>query len=518
MSLAEARIDEIDLYRYQRYRWLADEPHKLAVRYRKFNLQALLDASVKASGNDDNKCVKLLKCVEGQFNKAFVLTMNSGDEIVARLPNPNAGPAFYTVASEVATRHLLRDCLDIPIPRVYAWSSEASNPVGAEYILEEKATGQPLGKLWDTLSISGRLAIVDQIVALERKLASISFPKHGCLYYESDLNSRSANYERLDTLGGTTSISSLCRKGKLTNLAIGPSTNPRLWEGKRVSMDLERGPWNNIIDYATAIGKNEINWATSYVQPRINPHRSLEHPETPDEYISLVTRYIEIVPYMVSNSISTKQNNTISHPDLHLDNIFVDPKTNRITYIIDWQHVCASPLSIQRLYPQMLELSAPKQSDQYPLEKTLLHHYCDAVKETDPQKWSVLSDPFLTVRTDPIHLVPGCWDREDLFSLRNALIKIIARWSDIDHSEKPCPIKFTDEELQTHQSEMELIEGISGIMHQLQDEGLIPLGGMVRQEYYEAAKKFNETFKQRFVEMAENDDQRELHRMVWPYI
>jgi hypothetical protein len=86
-------------------------------------LQALLDASVKAAGNDEISCMssfpqkfsakhhdtglKLLKCVEGQFNKAFLLTMSNGLEIVARLPNPNAGPAFYTIASEVATRHFV---------------------------------------------------------------------------------------------------------------------------------------------------------------------------------------------------------------------------------------------------------------------------------------------------------------------------------------------------------------------------------------------------------------------------
>lgn len=94
------------------------------MRYRKFNLQALLDTSVKAVGNGGTSCkcslhlkpftanlraigVKLLKCVEGQFNKAFLLTMSNGHEIVARLPNPNAGPAFYTTASEVATRHFV---------------------------------------------------------------------------------------------------------------------------------------------------------------------------------------------------------------------------------------------------------------------------------------------------------------------------------------------------------------------------------------------------------------------------
>jgi hypothetical protein len=54
---------------------------------------------------------KLLKCIEGQYNKAFVLTMDNGSEIVAKLPNLNAGPAFYTTASEVATRQFVRGSL-----------------------------------------------------------------------------------------------------------------------------------------------------------------------------------------------------------------------------------------------------------------------------------------------------------------------------------------------------------------------------------------------------------------------
>jgi hypothetical protein len=51
--------------------------------------------------------IKLLKCIEGQYNKAFLMTMDNGAEVVAKIPNPNAGPAFYTTASEVATRHFV---------------------------------------------------------------------------------------------------------------------------------------------------------------------------------------------------------------------------------------------------------------------------------------------------------------------------------------------------------------------------------------------------------------------------
>jgi hypothetical protein len=44
-----------------------------------------------------------MKFQEGQYNKAFLLKMDNGSEVVAKIPNPNAGPAHYSTASEVAS-------------------------------------------------------------------------------------------------------------------------------------------------------------------------------------------------------------------------------------------------------------------------------------------------------------------------------------------------------------------------------------------------------------------------------
>lgn len=87
-------------------------------------MQALVDAAVKAS-EGARYCMswyscykafllisiigtKILKCSEGLHNKAFILTMDNGSEVFAKLPNPNAGPTQYTTASEVATHELVR--------------------------------------------------------------------------------------------------------------------------------------------------------------------------------------------------------------------------------------------------------------------------------------------------------------------------------------------------------------------------------------------------------------------------
>ncbi|KAL4950825.1 kinase-like domain-containing protein [Aspergillus filifer] len=505
---AEVPIKEAELYKYQRYRWLSGETEELTVRYREFRLPALLEAATKVIGNNAVECIKILKCAEGQYNKAYILSMNNGQEIVAKLPNPNAGPAFYTTASEVATRQFVRESLGIPVPRIYAWSADKSNAVGAEYILEEKATGQPLGSLWSQMSFSARLDIVEQVLGIERKLTSVNLPQHGCIYYQSDLESR---------LEKPTFAPIHNKPNNLPNFAIGPLTHPKYWRGQRAVMNLDRGPWKSVADYAIAIGTNEIQWAKMHAQPRINYQRSQEEPETPDDYISLLQRYIGLAPNLVSDSSGIEHLNKLLHPDLHLDNIFINPQTNTITAIIDWQHISASPVCLLPIFPQMLEPLRTNQTECGMLENQLLQFYLRKLQYIDPLRSKLLTEPCHSVRVEPILQVPCCWDRKDLFSLRNSMINAVAQWHKIHDSDIKCPVSFTDNELEQHKSEMEIVKGISTIMQQLQDEGLIPLGGMVPPDQYEIAQKRNNYFKGEFIDLAEGEEQKKLHAKLWPY-
>jgi len=67
------------------------------------------------------------------------------------------------------------------------WSSNSCNAVGAEYIIEEKADGVPLGTLWNSWSHTARLDMLKEIINIEAKLASLSFAKHRCIYFWEDL-------------------------------------------------------------------------------------------------------------------------------------------------------------------------------------------------------------------------------------------------------------------------------------------------------------------------------------------
>lgn len=181
-----------DFFPYTSGRWLWNEEQQLQDRYRAFNVEALQRVAARCVGS--TACISMLKLGEGSFNKVFRLQMNDNKTVIARVPNPNAGPAFFTTASEVATMDFVgsihafrlldiliekaRNILDIPVPQVYEYSASSNNPVGAEYIIMEEAAGEPLDCAWLHLSAKAKLSIMHEIVSLEAKLTSISFSRH----------------------------------------------------------------------------------------------------------------------------------------------------------------------------------------------------------------------------------------------------------------------------------------------------------------------------------------------------
>ena len=131
----------------------------------------------------------------------------------------------------------------MPIPRIYAYSLDSLNPVGAEYIIEEKAGGKPLGNLWHQWQTESQLYLVTQLVDFETKLASVSFRRHGCIYYKKDLEQNGLPAYDLEARslspdGSTGQFDSVLTE----EFALGPLTEARLWEGERATMNLDRGP------------------------------------------------------------------------------------------------------------------------------------------------------------------------------------------------------------------------------------------------------------------------------------
>ena len=92
---------QADFFRYTRGRFTTDEKHNLECRNVKFDMNQL--ARIAASSVGAKECVAIEKCADGMYNKAYSMTMDNGRELVAKVPNPNAGEPHFTTASEVAT-------------------------------------------------------------------------------------------------------------------------------------------------------------------------------------------------------------------------------------------------------------------------------------------------------------------------------------------------------------------------------------------------------------------------------
>ena len=77
------------------------EREQLTARYVKFDIRKLCRLAASTIGSES--CVQVMKISEGQFNKVFLLTMDDGRGVIAKLPNPNAGRPRFATASGVAT-------------------------------------------------------------------------------------------------------------------------------------------------------------------------------------------------------------------------------------------------------------------------------------------------------------------------------------------------------------------------------------------------------------------------------
>ena len=81
--------------------WLHRDELQRQARYVHFDFSRLCDVAIRVS--EGASCVTSYEKKEGGYNRVFILTMDTGNRVVARIPTRVAGPARLTTNSEVAT-------------------------------------------------------------------------------------------------------------------------------------------------------------------------------------------------------------------------------------------------------------------------------------------------------------------------------------------------------------------------------------------------------------------------------
>lgn len=139
-------------------------------------------------------------------------------------------------ASEVATMDYVRNYLGVPVPKVLAWSSKASeNGIGAEYIIMETAKGVQASNVWGDLDARQKKNVVNSIIDAEQKLLDAQFSQYGSLYYKEDV----PEADRAPRLYADPSRPD---DGSEARFCIGPTANRNFYEDERADIPVERGP------------------------------------------------------------------------------------------------------------------------------------------------------------------------------------------------------------------------------------------------------------------------------------
>lgn len=90
-----------DPYEYTNGRWLRADAAQCGARRVNFDFPALCQKAISSAPG----AKKILECskVEGNFNRAFIIRLDNGAKVVARVPFSIAGPSRLVMNSEVAT-------------------------------------------------------------------------------------------------------------------------------------------------------------------------------------------------------------------------------------------------------------------------------------------------------------------------------------------------------------------------------------------------------------------------------
>ncbi|RMZ47065.1 hypothetical protein CA14_001952 [Aspergillus flavus] len=248
-------ISREELFAYTNGHFLVDEQRQLDRRYLNFDLDTLCDVAASAGG-DSSRIVTIEK-LEGGFSKALLMKKGNGKEVIAKLPCRIAGPTSLTTACEVGVLEYVRKYTSIPAPRVFSWSSDDSNPVGAEYIIMEKVAGVPLFEQWGKMAEIEKLELIKNLTKLEAQLAAIRFPAYGGLYRQADVSSL-----QCQELNGSICIGPSCGRSFSTDSAAVLSTQ---------SEKLDYGPFLPLFLQAQwpVFLKPPQNYTKGLVQPKL---------------------------------------------------------------------------------------------------------------------------------------------------------------------------------------------------------------------------------------------------------
>ena len=513
-----------------------------------FDVEGLRRLAAQSVDRSPADVVNLSKLAEGGFNRSFLITLRDGFQMVARIPYPATVPKYYAVASEVATMDFLRSS-GLPTPKVYGYSPESENAAGTEYIFMEFVRGTKLSDVWLSLGEQEVISILRQLVQLESKMMSLSFPAGGSLYYTQDLEKVARG------LGVPLEDERFC---------VGPDTRLHLWYGRRSQLDVDRGPctplsaffsitpWNQPITIdesaeaaLVAAARKELAFLAQFGKPLLPFRRERRdgyqyQEQSPSAYIENLNHYLLIASSLVPRDPALGRF-CIRHPDLQQSNIVVSRSPDsdwQVVSLLDWQHASILPPFLLAGVPQRLQNyddpisqsmtlpSLPENFDELDeterteaeevyLRRLVHYHYVTNTEECNELHHAALTDPMCVLRGHLFHHASNPWEGETL-ELKVALIQATERWETLTGGGAPCPVVFNAEDVRETTKLNEVQRRADEALEAWQN--MLGLGpeGWVPTQHYEEAVALSKQMKEALAEARSAEERAEIMGH-WPW-
>jgi hypothetical protein len=297
---------------------------------------------------------------------------------------------------------------------------------------------------------------------------------------------------------------------------------------------------HDALDFVSNKAIIEKRFVNDYGCPRLNFARSSTELEQPNDMLELLDQYLKLAPAMLSPSTPDDINaSTLWHPDLHIDNLFVDPGTLQITSVIDWQSTAALPLFYQCGVPKMIrhqepvslnlsdwpklphdfkDLSQDQKAYAENMHKSVqLHqHYLRITRRDNNRHWAALELQD-ELRVQPVRIVQQVWEQNAVFYLRRALMRLVENWDMLCPDSGQCPVRFSKRDFDLYNREIEKRELVSDTLKLVQKNyGLHP-DGTVDPNKYNEMKTELERLKTFCLDAAEKEEERFTVERLWPY-
>ncbi|EXK23601.1 hypothetical protein FOMG_19638 [Fusarium oxysporum f. sp. melonis 26406] len=316
--------------------------------------------------------------LSGSFNWVFIISFDDGVKWIFRTPRKEP---FGTrlpdelvsdlIASEVATMKYISQHSTIPVPSVYDYSCTTSNDVGVPYILMSQAKGTSLASWsWrngphplrmynnrETISHKAQEKVMAELGKISSQLLRLQFDQIGSLFEEDG------------------------------RFVTKHSLNPAFHFQDRYSLSqIKRGPFpNDEVFYRSLLDTflvhvQDLDMSHHCFRAPVPTEREFDNPETYRRATDLWNDFVTIglkldssenrFDYLAAGkalegaipSLATTNHPevtecfgrgfAISHPDLSINNIFVDEEYN-ITCIIDWSFASTAPIPQLLITPGM---------------------------------------------------------------------------------------------------------------------------------------------------------------------